>query len=85
MIISEYKRKDYKNQEPATFKFGNIKFSHLPGITDYSKRFRDFIQEKIRARKDGRREGCGVYLLPQIHEKYIYMWDNFHRIPAECW
>lgn len=52
MIISEYKRKDYKNQETATLKFGNIKFSHLPGIIDYSKRFKDCMQdlEKIRAR-----------------------------------
>ena len=22
---------------------------------------------------------------PQIHQKYIYMWNNFYRTPTECW
>ena len=22
---------------------------------------------------------------PQIHQKYIYMWNNFYRTPIECW
>ena len=22
---------------------------------------------------------------PQINQKYIYMWNNFYRIPTECW
>ena len=22
---------------------------------------------------------------PQIHQKYIYMWNNSYRIPTECW
>ena len=21
----------------------------------------------------------------QIHQKYIYMWNNSHRTPTECW
>lgn len=25
------------------------------------------------------------HLLPQIHQKYIYMWDSSYRIPAEHW
>ena len=22
---------------------------------------------------------------PQIHQKYIYMWNNPYRTPTECW
>ena len=22
---------------------------------------------------------------PQIHQKYIYMWNNSYRTPTECW
>ena len=22
---------------------------------------------------------------PQIHHKYIYMWNNSYRTPTECW
>ena len=22
---------------------------------------------------------------PQIHQKYIYMWNNAYRTPTECW
>ena len=22
---------------------------------------------------------------PQIHQKYIYMWNNTYRTPTECW
>ena len=22
---------------------------------------------------------------PQIHQKYVYMWNNSYRTPAECW
>ena len=22
---------------------------------------------------------------PQIHQKYIYMWNNYYRTPTECW
>ena len=28
-------------------------------------------------------KGHGAHLLPQIHPKYIYMWNNSHRIPTE--
>lgn len=45
MIISEYKRKDGKNQETATVKHGHIKSSYFPKISDHSKRFKNFIQD----------------------------------------
>ena len=35
--------------------------------------------------QEGRTEGCGSYHLPQKHQKYIYMWNNPHRTPTECW
>ena len=35
--------------------------------------------------QDGRIEGHGAHLLPQIHKKYIYTWNNSHRIPTERW
>ena len=25
------------------------------------------------------------HLSPQIHQKYIYMWNNSHRTPTERW
>lgn len=28
-------------------------------------------------------KGHGAHLLPQIHQKHIYMWNSFHRIPIE--
>nr|XP_058897302.1 FH1/FH2 domain-containing protein 3 isoform X7 [Kogia breviceps] len=33
--------------------------------------------------QDGRVEGCGTHLLPQIHQKCIYKWNNSHRTPTE--
>ena len=35
--------------------------------------------------QDGRVLGHEVYLLPQIHQKYIYMWNDCHRLSTECW
>lgn len=35
----------------------------------------------MRGDQDGRIEGHGAHLLPQIHQKHIYMWNSFHRIP----
>ena len=32
--------------------------------------------------KDGRVVECGTHLLPQIHQKYIYKWNNSHRTPT---
>ena len=26
-----------------------------------------------------------ITFLPQIHQKYIYMWNNSHRTPTEHW
>ena len=44
IIISEYKRKDNKNKEMASFNHDNIKSSHFPNIIDHSKRFKNFIE-----------------------------------------
>ena len=33
--------------------------------------------------QDGGEEGCGAHLSLQIHQKYICMWNNSHRIPTE--
>ena len=35
--------------------------------------------------QDGRVEGHGAHLLPQTHQKSIYIWNNSHRIPPESW
>ena len=40
--------------------------------------------EKPERKQDGRVEGHGAYLFPQIHQKYIYIWSNSHWIPTEC-
>ena len=26
-----------------------------------------------------------IIFLPQIYQKYIYMWNNSYRTPTECW
>lgn len=44
IIISEYKRKDYKNKETASFNHDNIKSSYFPNIIDHSKRLKNFIE-----------------------------------------
>ena len=33
--------------------------------------------------QDGGIEGHGAHLFPQIHKKYIYMWNSYHRITIE--
>ena len=38
-----------------------------------------------RADQDGRIEGHGAHLLPQIHQKHIFMWNNCHRITTKLW
>ena len=35
--------------------------------------------------QDGGIGRWGAHLLPQIHQKYIYMWNSSPRILAECW
>ena len=35
--------------------------------------------------QDGRVEEHEAHLLPQVHQKYIYMLDCSHRISTECW
>ena len=30
-------------------------------------------------------ETCRSPSSPQIHQKYIYMWNNSYRTPTECW
>lgn len=29
-------------------------------------------------------EGDGAQLLPQMNQKYIYMWNSSQKLPAEC-
>ena len=43
------------------------------------------IFKLVRRDQDGRIEGHGAHLFPQIHQKYIYMGDNSHRISTELW
>ena len=26
-----------------------------------------------------------VRIFPQIHQKYLYIWNELHRISTECW
>ena len=26
-----------------------------------------------------------ITILPKIHQKYVYMWNNSYRTPTECW
>lgn len=33
--------------------------------------------------QDGGIEGHVAHLFPQIHKKYIYMWNSYHRITIE--
>lgn len=40
--------------------------------------------KKPERKQDGRVEGHGVYLFPQIHQKFIYIWSSSHWIPTEC-
>ena len=35
--------------------------------------------------QDGGGVRCGDRLSPQIHQKYIYMWNNSYRTPTEHW
>lgn len=35
--------------------------------------------------QDGKAEGCGVHLLPQMHQEYINMQNNYYRMPAKSW
>lgn len=30
-------------------------------------------------------DGHGAPFLPKIHQIYLYMWNNCHRIPIENW
>ena len=48
-----------------------------------SKYMKQKLPEKsLRRRKHKtRRSPCS----PQIHQKYIYMWNNSYRTPTECW
>ena len=35
--------------------------------------------------QDGGGVGHGAHFLPQTHQKYICMWNEFHRTATECW
>ena len=35
--------------------------------------------------QDGGTVGRGAHLIPQIHPKFIYMWNNPHRTSTEHW
>ena len=37
-----------------------------------------------RSDQDGGVVGHEVHLLPQVLQKYIYMWNDSHRMPTEC-